>query len=572
MLALFVTGTLMLWKVVADRQEAERLEHFDALVGQARSALLDRLDTIALAQVGAAGLFARSRTVTREEWAVYVKGFFLERPSFVFRSVGFTRRVAHADLEEFLEARRAEGIAGYAVRPPGRREEYYLVKHVEPHRISATALGYDSAASPLVRPVLDRACARAEPLMTPTLAALEDAPLEGHGFLLVRPVFRSAMPPADPAERGRDCLGWVFASFVMENFFASVLDETFPGLRKQLDLRLHEGSEAVEERRIAGAPLGPPPRDVRFLEAAVPLETYGARLTLHARTTKDWVFADNDDESTGVLLGGLSMGIALFIVLEAALSTRRRAVALADKMTVDVRKLGRALIEQQATLARADRLAAVGEVAAGLAHELRNPLAGIQMTLENIRQEAPEGDAAVRMDAVVNETQRLSRLLDRHLAAARHEPEPLVEVRLHETVGDLIEILRPTVAAEITLANRVEDGLVARLPQDRIRQALLNLMKNAVESMGDRAGSVQVLGARDGEVIELAVCDDGPGFPEEMVGKPVAPFLSSKSGGTGLGLAIVRRLAKDLGGELRLENRPEGGARVSLRLPFGSRA
>lgn len=218
------------------------------------------------------------------------------------------------------------------------------------------------------------------------------------------------------------------------------------------------------------------------------------------------------------------------------------------------------LLEQQRTLARAEKLAAIGETAAVLAHELRNPLAGILMTLGNLRRDLPDPDLGARLDLAVAELERLTRMLNDALAAAHHTPEPARRVNLHRLVTDLLALLRHQVPEGKGLVCEIPTEIECELPPDRVRQALLNLILNSVRALGDGPGRVEIDAVRRDGMLEIVVTDDGPGFPADMLRTGIRPFSTSLQGGTGLGLAMVRRVAVDLGGEVRLANRePHGG-------------
>jgi two-component system NtrC family sensor kinase len=233
----------------------------------------------------------------------------------------------------------------------------------------------------------------------------------------------------------------------------------------------------------------------------------------------------------------------------------------------EVRTATRALLEQQRTLARAERLAATGELAASVAHELRNPLAGIQMTLSNLRAELQDPELVERMDLVINELTRLTRLLNELLDKARHAPEPSRSVNLAALVDDMLALIRCQVTAEVHIDSQIPPDLSCRLPQDRLRQALLNLVLNAAAALTDHGGTVTIAAAREGNQVRLSVTDDGPGFPAEILQGGIRPFFSTREHGTGLGLAMVRRFARDIGGTLALANREPHGASATLLLP-----
>lgn len=247
--------------------------------------------------------------------------------------------------------------------------------------------------------------------------------------------------------------------------------------------------------------------------------------------------------------------------LEAA--HRARTASLEE----EVRTATRALLEQQRTLARAERLAATGELAASVAHELRNPLAGIQMTLSNLRMELEDHDLVERVDMIIDEVTRLTRLLNELLDAARHAPEAPRTIHLASLVDEMLTLTRCQLPPEVRLESQVPADLSCRLPQDRLRQALLNLLLNAANALTDRGGAVTVAAAREGQQIRITVSDDGPGFPAELLQTGIRPFFSTRERGTGLGLPMVRRFARDVGGDLTLTNREPHGACVTLLLP-----
>ncbi len=233
----------------------------------------------------------------------------------------------------------------------------------------------------------------------------------------------------------------------------------------------------------------------------------------------------------------------------------------------DVYTATRTLLEQHRSLAAAERLAAAGVTASAVAHELRNPLAGVLMALENLRRDIVDAPLGERIGPVIREVQRVTRLLNQYLAETRHEPEEAVPTDLRELADDLIALLRYQVAESVELAADIPGGLVCDVPRDRIRQMLLNLVLNSIEALGPHPGHVWVRACSTDGQVEIAVADDGPGFSEDMLAHGVRAFVTGKPVGTGLGLAMVERTASDLGGRVSLGNAEQGGALVRITFP-----
>jgi signal transduction histidine kinase len=245
---------------------------------------------------------------------------------------------------------------------------------------------------------------------------------------------------------------------------------------------------------------------------------------------------------------------------------RQRGLRAAS-LESEVRAATAAILEQQAALARAERLAAVGELSASLAHELRNPLAGIQMSLANLRQETRDELTASRLDLAIGELQRVARLLSGLLAQARHSPEPKQLVRLRPLVHDLLDLVRYQIPAEVSLHQEIADALEILAPVDSLKQALLNLVLNAAQALGTGGGSIVVQAEAQTGFLSLRVMDDGPGFPAELTSGEARAFTTSRPAGTGLGLSISRRFAREMQGEVHLTNRMPRGACAEIRLP-----
>ena len=241
----------------------------------------------------------------------------------------------------------------------------------------------------------------------------------------------------------------------------------------------------------------------------------------------------------------------------------------AQSLQREVRLATQALLEQQYSLARAERLAAIGEVAAELAHEIRNPLAGIQMAFNNLRREINDQNQCERMDLISNELKRLARLLNDMLNQSRHTPEVSTDFDMALLIRDLLALTRYQIAEAITLTSDTPDALPVHLPESGIRQALLNLILNAADALdnGSGLGLICIKVRTVAQGLRIDVADNGPGFSHDMLSYGIRPFRTSRVRGTGLGLAMVQRFVKDSGGTIKLSNQQPHGACVTVLLP-----
>ena len=231
-----------------------------------------------------------------------------------------------------------------------------------------------------------------------------------------------------------------------------------------------------------------------------------------------------------------------------------------------VRQTSHALLEQSQQLAKAERFAALAELAASTAHELRNPLASIQLALENMLQECQDSDLAERLQLVYQEVQRLTRNLNDLLASARSSTVSSQTIQVKQALEDLLRLLKYQAQESISFNYDVADDLQVFLPENEFRQVLLNLLLNSIQAIGAGSGTVSIVARREAERLLLTVSDTGHGFDADFLRHGIRPFVSLKDGGTGLGLSMVQRFVKDHQGQLKLENDAAGHASVTLNL------
>lgn len=225
---------------------------------------------------------------------------------------------------------------------------------------------------------------------------------------------------------------------------------------------------------------------------------------------------------------------------------------------------------------RNDQLAALGQLAAGLAHELRNPLTSIRTLVEAARTGGPQSELDARdLEVIDEELTRLDSTLQTFLDFARPPKLERRPVDLRDVVRRTVVLVNPraerqSVQIDVSLP---KDPLIVDADPEQLRQVLLNLLLNALDALRTD-GRIEVIASANMLTQEavIEVADNGPGIPEAIRETLFDPFVSSKSSGTGLGLTICRRIIENHGGAITAGNRPTGGAVFSLRLPAESLA
>lgn len=240
-----------------------------------------------------------------------------------------------------------------------------------------------------------------------------------------------------------------------------------------------------------------------------------------------------------------------------------------DRLEEQVRRLGEELANKNRQLEHRKRLAALGQMAAGLAHEIRNPLGGIGLYADLLRgdlQDRPELVAVV--DKIVAGVQSLDKLVNDVLSLAQTRCLQVEPVDIRGIIRSAAELVQGQLR-QWSVQLRIDlPGAPRQLyaDQNMLSRAVLNLLLNAIEACGPGGRvSLRVIDRTDS--LRIEVCDSGPGVPKEIMDKIFNPFFTTKDCGTGLGLSMVHRIAEAHEGTVRVENLDQGGACFVLSLP-----
>jgi two-component system sensor histidine kinase HydH len=240
-------------------------------------------------------------------------------------------------------------------------------------------------------------------------------------------------------------------------------------------------------------------------------------------------------------------------------------------LMADLGELGRL----KAELAEKERLASLGSVAAGLAHEIRNPLGAIKGLTQHLMARAGDQPEREALEVMLKSVERLAGTITSFLEYAKPteiEPSPLDLGPFLEKIQALVGHDAQSSQAEMTLEIE-KPNLVISGDEGRLGQAFLNLYLNAIQAVStnppDRPGRLMVsLSDSGGRLAVISFSDNGPGFSQEQLARPFVPYFTSKAEGSGLGLALTSNIISAHQGQIQLGNRPEGGALVTVRLPL----
>src|SRR5579885_390887 len=227
--------------------------------------------------------------------------------------------------------------------------------------------------------------------------------------------------------------------------------------------------------------------------------------------------------------------------------------------------------QQQHELLRAEQLSAVGQLAAGVAHEVRNPLTGIKLLVEAaLRPNNPHPLDQEDLRVIHTEVARLEKTVQSFLDFARLPAPQKAPCDLREALWQARDLVRARARQQhVALAVETpEQPVVADVDRGQLGTVLVNLFLNALDALPGGGRLEARLEAPADGTARLAVCDSGTGIAPEVAGRLFTPFATTKPAGTGLGLSLSRRIIEEHGGAIRADNRPEGGACFTITLPL----
>jgi two-component system sensor histidine kinase PilS (NtrC family) len=230
-----------------------------------------------------------------------------------------------------------------------------------------------------------------------------------------------------------------------------------------------------------------------------------------------------------------------------------------------------AIIKMEEEIKRKEKLAAIGQLSASIAHELRNPLASIKSSFEMLKEGSLPSETKNRlMEIAIKEMERLNRIVTDFLTYSNPKPAEFERFNLSTIVNELID-MHKTIQEDITFHKDVQENINIIADEQKIRQLLWNLLLNSIEAVSEKDGHIYVSLKRADSSIEIRIKDNGMGIKREEIDKIFYPFYSTKDKGTGLGLAIAYRIVEEHKGKIEVVSEEGSGTEFIITIPVDAR-
>lgn len=555
--------TLLAWKISKDTLD-EKVEtkfkresnHIIELISERMQKYEDAL------WGGVATINSHDGNIDYIHWKDFADRLKLEERYPGINGIGVIHNIQKKDLQNYLRSERLQRPS-YKIHPNHEENEYWPITYIIPENINAKAVGLDMAHEKNRYTAAKKARDTGLAQITGPIVLVQDSE-KTPGFLFYAP-FYSKGNPSGLEERRESIVGLVYAPFVFSKLMQGVLNEE----NRHIGLKILDQDSVLfneyvgESNSFDENPL---------FTKVVSKQMYGRTWTFDMRTNKAFREANANSQPWIILFGGIVIDSMLFVIFYMLGRSRRKAVQYAELKVKEAE-------EQRMIAANSSKLASLGEMAAGIAHEINNPLAiitGNVRVLIKLLQKENIGNSKIYDSAntIQDTAMRISKIVKgmRYLSRDGSEdsvkPEKITEI-LQEVIDLSSEKFK---RHKLDLQLQISDeSIMVNCRKIEISQVLVNLLNNsydAIKELDDKWIKIDVF--KEKRFCVIAVEDSGKEIQPEVKAKIMEPFFTTKPAGegTGLGLSISRRIITKHGGSLTLDEKAEN-TRFLIHLPVG---
>lgn len=551
--------TIMAYFAVNSASHRAANDKFGFRVAEISEAIERRFAAYAQTLNGGLGLFRASETVSREEWRTYVETLDIERLFPGIQGIGFAEWVTPGQRARYEANIREEGFPGFTIRPPGNRQLYSSITFLEPFDVrNRQAFGYDMYSQETRRAAMDHARDTGKPTISGKVRLVQEINEDVQaGFLMYVPYYGLAGTPETIAARREASVGFVYSPFRMRNLMEGILGQGIPNVR----LRIFDGTGTAHDALMYDSdPKSDFATPIFRSDVALPI---GQHVWTIEVTSLPAIEEYLDPEKSAIILaGGIVTSVLFFFVIGSYASTRRRAEALAAKMTSAIARHAEELSRSNEELGRFAYVAS---------HDLKAPLRGIDHLASWITEDLGDkltGESEEHMTMLRGRIKRLEALLDDLLSYSRAGSGeiPIEQVSLNELIPGTFDLLNVEKRFELSYESDLDQIEVRRT---ELEQVITNIFSNAIKYHDGDRGHLYVTIRQSDDMINFVIEDDGPGIPEEHRERVFEMFKRlqprDEIEGSGMGLSIIRKIIQRNGGDVRIEGRDNGERGASFQ-------